>query len=44
VMNVAQIQSFNFAGKVIEEAAAGKIIFTIEHEGVTYYQISPTLF
>jgi len=44
VMNVAQIEKFNFAGKVIEEAVARKIIFTIEHEGVTYYQISPTLF
>jgi len=44
VMNVARIQSFNFAGKVIEEAVAGEIIFTIVQDNVTYYQISPTLF
>ena len=39
VMKVANVQSFNFAFRLIEEARMSGIIEQVEIEGANYYQL-----
>lgn len=44
VMKVANVQSFNFAGKLIEEALQQHIIYPEQQDNMTYYINSPSIF
>ena len=41
VMNVANVHSFNFAFRLIEEARMQGILLAIENDGKNCYQLSP---
>ena len=40
-MNVANVHSFNFAFRLIEEARMQGILLAIENDGKNCYQLSP---
>ncbi|MCQ2341359.1 MAG: helicase RepA family protein [Paludibacteraceae bacterium] len=44
VMKVANVQSFNFAGTLIEEATQQHIIYPEQQDDITYYTNSPSIF